>query len=142
LPVVGAAWLQTDSFNLQALLLSLPISLWIGNVLLINEIPDMRADGQTDKRTLPVRLGIPATAVLYLVSNLMALAFLVYSAALGYLPALCLSLSFLLFIPVIFTTRAILKWHTDPGLIEDAIKLTLVIHTLNSLWILSWLISG
>ena len=142
LPVVGATWLQTDSFSWQALLLSLPISLWIGNVLLISEIPDMRADGQTGKRTLPVRLGNTATAVLYVASNLTALALLVYAVALGYLQAMCLSLSFLLIIPVIYATRAIIKWPSQPNLMEDAIKLTLVIHTVNILWMLSWMISG
>jgi len=142
LPVVGAAWLQSDSVSWQALLLSLPISLWIGNVLLINEIPDIRADGQTGKRTLPVRLSIANIAALYVVSNLIAVALLVYAVALGYLQAMCLSLSFLLLLPTIFATRAILKWHEHPSLMEDAIKLTLVIHTVNSLWMLSWLISG
>jgi len=142
LPTVGAAWLQADTISMQALLLSLPVSLWIGNVLLINEVPDIQADAATAKRTLPVRLSLTTIAVLYMTSNIVALALLMLAVALGYLPAMCLSLSFMLLIPAIFATRAINKWHTHPAMMEDAIILTLIIHALNSLWIISWLISG
>jgi len=142
LPIVGAAWLQADTISTQAILLSLPVSIWIGNVLLINEVPDIHADAATGKYTLPVRLSLTIIALLYMTGNILALALLMLAVALGYLQAMCLSLSFMLLIPAIFATRAIKKWHTHPAMMEDAIILTLIIHALNCLWIISWLISG
>ena len=58
LPVMGAAWLQSGTFGLDSLLISLPLSCWVLNILLINEIPDIEADAAVGKRTLPVRLGL------------------------------------------------------------------------------------
>ena len=40
LPVITAEWLQAGSVSDTGLLLSLPVALWIANVLLINEVPD------------------------------------------------------------------------------------------------------
>ncbi|MGD8619685.1 MAG: prenyltransferase, partial [Gammaproteobacteria bacterium] len=58
LPVCGAAWLQTGRFEWPVLALSIPVSCWVANILLINEVPDARSDAAAGKRTLVVRLGI------------------------------------------------------------------------------------
>jgi len=142
LPVVGAAWLQSGIISWQALLLALPVSLWITNVLLINEIPDITADQLAGKRTLPVRLELRTTALLYMLGNILAVALLVIAVALDYLQAMSLSLSFLLLLPAVYATRAIILWKQRPSMMEDAIKLTLVIHAVNCLWLISWYISG
>jgi len=54
---LGAYYVQTQKFSLEALLASLPVSLLIANVLIINEFPDYQADKQVGKRQLVVRLG-------------------------------------------------------------------------------------
>jgi 1,4-dihydroxy-2-naphthoate octaprenyltransferase len=54
---MGAYYVQTGHYSLQALLLSLPVALFISNVLLINQFPDAESDANSDKNTLVVRLG-------------------------------------------------------------------------------------
>lgn len=73
LPVCGAAWLQQGSLDLMTLLLGLPVAGWVAAVLLINEIPDREADSRAGKRTLPVRLGLAWTGILYACLQGMAL---------------------------------------------------------------------
>lgn len=60
LPVMGAAWLQTGVFDVAALRIAVPTSMWVTAILLINEVPDLRADSLAGKHTLPVRFGIDA----------------------------------------------------------------------------------
>jgi len=57
MPVIVGFALQTGFFSWQAGATSLPVSLTIFNVILINEIPDEPADRRTNKRNLVVRFG-------------------------------------------------------------------------------------
>lgn len=54
---MGAFYVQTGYYTLQSLLISLPVALFISNVLLINQFPDAESDAKTGKNTLVVRLG-------------------------------------------------------------------------------------
>lgn len=53
----GTYYIQTGSFSLEVLLLSLPVSLLITNVLIINQFPDEKSDMKSNKNTLVVRYG-------------------------------------------------------------------------------------
>lgn len=76
LPVATGFYLLTGFFSPSVLLLSLPISLSIFNVILINEFPDEEADRVIGKRTLVVRFGKERMADLYLgLSILLAFVF-------------------------------------------------------------------
>lgn len=57
LMTMGAFYVQTGFFTLQSFLISLPIALFVSNVLLINQFPDADSDARTGKKTLVVRLG-------------------------------------------------------------------------------------
>ncbi|WP_455200489.1 UbiA family prenyltransferase [Kaarinaea lacus] len=142
IPVVGAAWLQTGNFSWEAMLFSVPVSIWVANILLINEVPDCAADAKAGKNTLVVKFGLNFTAAFYLVGNAIALGVLVWAVALDYISPLVLVLCFLLFIPAIVAARAIVNWKTKPGMMEGAIKMTLTIHAANILWLLGWYIAG
>lgn len=54
---MGAFYVQTGYFSLQSLLISLPVAIFISNVLLINQFQDANSDVKGDKNTLVVRLG-------------------------------------------------------------------------------------
>lgn len=54
---MGAFYVQTGAYSLQAFLISLPVALFISNVLLINQFPDAESDAKTGKNTLVVRVG-------------------------------------------------------------------------------------
>jgi 1,4-dihydroxy-2-naphthoate octaprenyltransferase len=79
LPVLGAVWLQTGAVDAGAVLICLPVSAWVGAILVINEVPDMEADRRVGKRTLVVRWGASGARHIYgtltvvaLMANLLA----------------------------------------------------------------------
>ncbi len=65
LPIATGFFLLTGFFSPQILLLSIPVSLSVFNVILINEFPDQEADHQVGKRNLVVRFGKERMGDLY-----------------------------------------------------------------------------
>jgi 1,4-dihydroxy-2-naphthoate octaprenyltransferase len=63
--VQGAVVALSGRFSPAACYASLPLGLLVAAILTINGMPDGDADRGAGKRTLPVRLGIPATVHLY-----------------------------------------------------------------------------
>lgn len=135
LPVTGAAWLQGAAINAELLLFSLPVSAWVAAILLINEVPDIAADAATDKRTLPVIMGLTNTARLY---------FVLQSSAAAVVLALTIGGSIPLLSPVLPIGMLALAWRacvaiktgiSDRAKMTGAIEATLGIHTLGSLWL-------
>lgn len=57
LVALGAYYVQSSSLSWYPVIASIPIGLLIAMVLLMNELPDMKADKAVSKRTLAVRLG-------------------------------------------------------------------------------------
>ena len=57
LMTMGAFYVQTGYFSLQAFLISLPVGVFISSVLLINQFQDSESDAKSGKKTLVVRLG-------------------------------------------------------------------------------------
>ncbi len=135
LPVTGAAWLQGAPLDGAVLLYSLPISIWVAAILLINEVPDAAADAACGKRTLPVRLGLAGTAVLYFAIHAAAAAIILLLSVQGHLPLLA---------PVLPAALLLLAWRASGGIrggvadrevMTKSIESTLAIHTLGSLWL-------
>lgn len=135
LPVVGAAWLQGASIDAAVLLYALPVSAWVAAILLINEVPDIEADGACGKDTLPVRLGLSGTSRLYLAMQASALLVILALTVQGQLPLLA---------PLVPAALMILAWRASGAIrtgIEDrpsmtqAIESTLAIHTIGCLWL-------
>lgn len=67
LMILGSYYVQTGNFSLPALLVSLPLGILIGLVLLINEFPDYEADKQVHKNTLVVHYGPLKAASIFVV---------------------------------------------------------------------------
>lgn len=65
LSVCGTYYLFTQSFSLEALLLSLPYGISTANILFINEFPDYGADRKAGKKQLVVMLGRKKSRHLY-----------------------------------------------------------------------------
>ena len=135
LPVIGAAWLQGALINADLLLYALPISAWVAAILLINEVPDIEADGVSGKRTLPVRLGLGGTAALYIAIHVAAVAAVVGLTAMGSLPLLSPLLPAALMMMAFRAAAAIRNGLQDRPALTKAIESTLAIHTLGSLWL-------
>jgi len=133
IPIVGAAWLQSSTVDSAVLLFSVPVSAWVGAILLINEVPDIKADGATGKRTLPVRLGFAGTAKLYFVIHLIAAVILM--SANGLLPMLAPLVPIGLLLLAFKAATAIKRGMDDREAMTGAIESTLAIHTVGSIWI-------
>ncbi len=72
LPIATGFYLFTGFFSPQVFFLSIPVSLSIFNVILINEFPDEEADRAIGKRTLVVRFGKERMGELYLSLSVLA----------------------------------------------------------------------
>lgn len=135
LPVVGAAWLQSGIINLDVVLFAVPVAAWVTAILLINEVPDMNADGATGKGTLPVRLGLGGTSVLYLLLHITAAITTVWLTVRGGLPLLA---------PIVPVALMALAWKASqairhgiadrPGMTK-AIEMTLGVQAIGSVWL-------
>lgn len=89
LMVVGADFVQRGAFEPWTWHVALSYSLLIGNILLINGVPDAPADARVGKRTLAVRLGAARVAWVYAAWGLVSVWVLGMGAVVGSLPAWC-----------------------------------------------------
>ena len=135
LPVTGAAWLQSGALGVDVLLFSIPVSVWVTAILLINEVPDIAADGATGKRTLPVRFDLGGTSVIYFLLHAAGVAALVALALLGGFPAWAMIVPVLLLALAWQAARAIRTGIADRPAMTRAIEMTLGIHTIGSIWL-------
>ena len=135
IPVVGAAWLQSGLLDSTAILFSIPISAWVAAILLINEVPDINADGATGKRTLPVRFGCSGTVIIYMVLQLLAVAAVVQMTLSGLLPMLAPLVPAGLLFLAFKAASAIRLGIADRAGMTGAIETTLAIHTVGCIWL-------
>jgi 1,4-dihydroxy-2-naphthoate octaprenyltransferase len=142
IPVTGAAWLQGAPIDASLLLFSIPIGLWVENILLINEVPDMEADGASGKRTFPVRFGLAATANLYLAANVAAAAIVVLLAATGRLPMLTPLVPLGLLALAFKASRGIRVGMADRSVMTQSIEATLAIQAIGSIWLTGCVLYG
>jgi 1,4-dihydroxy-2-naphthoate octaprenyltransferase len=137
LPVCGAAWLQSGVIDGAVLLVSVPVSLWVANILLINEVPDIPADAQAGKRTLAVRLGRQGTRALYLCLHVVAVVAIALAISQALLPWATIALPALLLLAAWRASQAIVGAPED---LRQGIELTLMVHGLGGLWLVGWVV--
>ena len=135
LPVVGSAWLQSGVIDAQAVVFSIPVSAYVAAILLINEVPDVGADAATGKGTLPVRFGLRATAIIYMLLHLVAAAATAWLAVQGALPILTPLVSAGLLVLAFANAGAIRAGVADRAAMTRAIERTLGIHTIGVIWL-------
>ena len=75
---VGSAYVQIEHITAVAVVAAIPVGLLSTALLVVNNLRDIPTDGPAGKHTLAVRIGAPATRVLYVV--LLAAAFVVVPA--------------------------------------------------------------
>ena len=102
---------------------------------LINEVPDIEADGATGKRTLPVRLGLGGTAALYVTIHLLAVAAVVQLTATDALPIWAPLIPAALLFLVFRAASAIRVGPIERDAMTGGIEATLAVHTVGSLWL-------
>ena len=135
LPAVGAAWLQSGIIDFHLILFALPIAAWVAAILLINEVPDISADGATGKRTLPVRLGLDGTSVLYLALHVSAVGAVAWLTFRGGLPLLAPLVPIALLALTFKAAQAIRQGVADRDGMTRGIEMTLGIQATGSIWL-------
>jgi 1,4-dihydroxy-2-naphthoate octaprenyltransferase len=70
LPVLGAYFVQTTAYTLPALIASIPSGILVHNLLLLNEFPDVEADKNGGRKTLPIIMGLTKAGIVYCVLTL------------------------------------------------------------------------
>lgn len=136
LPVNGAAWLQSDCIDSGGLLLSIAVACWVTAILLINEVPDLKADRRAGKRTLAVRLRERGVAKLYRGLHALALIALLGGIGAGWLPLWSAPIPAVLSIAAIRAVdRALCSARATPADLRPAILTALATHTLGCAWL-------
>ena len=142
LPVAGSAWLQSGVVSLNALLLSVPISMWVTAILLINEVPDVKADATVNRKTFVVRFGLRRTRHLYLALHGLAFWALVFAVLDGLMPSWAMIFPTFMLIGAFRAARGLTSAAANTATLRSSIEMTLGLHMLGSLWLVGVLLSS
>ncbi len=86
LPVIGAYFVQTETYTLPAVIAAVPSGILVHNLLFLNEFPDTEADRKAGRRTLPIILGKSKASKLYAVLTIMVYLWIIGGVATDFLP--------------------------------------------------------
>lgn len=138
---LGAYYVQAQEYDLEPLLVSLPVGILIALVLYVNEVPDRPADAKAGKRTLPVRLSKDAIVNGYAAAVALAFGLIVVFALGGWIvrPALIALAAAPLALPVY---RALRDHYEEPYALMPAMAKNIQLHLATGvLLILGYLIA-
>lgn len=132
LVVVGTDFVQRHDFAFAPVAAGLAFALLVANVLYINQFPDVRADAQSDKRTVVVRFGVEQARWGYALIVALTYGWVVAMTAIGHLPTLAL-ISLLSMPASIVALRDLWQHAGVPSRLTFAIKMTILAACLHGL---------
>lgn len=139
--VMGGDYVQRAEFSALPLAASLGLALLVANILLINGFPDAASDAAVGKRTLVVRLGPAAAALLYRRVALTAHALPLLGVVTGVLPLGALAA--LLSLPLSLRAAHLLATaEGELSRLPDPIRLTIAAATVHGVALAVGLIAG
>ena len=131
LAVLGAFYVQTQTWSIVTIIAALPLALLVTAILYINEFPDYASDKMAGKKTLVVRLGAASARWIY--ALLLGASFVSIIVGVLYNQLPLLSLLILLTVPLGFLSIKVLYLsYEQPIRLIPAIKNTILLHTLVS----------
>jgi len=132
LPVFASYYLQTGKIDIIPLLPAAVVAVLIFLIILINEFPDLAADTAVNKKTLIVRLGVPASVWIYRIALISG--FIFAAAMLIYRSMFFAGLFYLFTLPVaaLAVKSANKKDLVKPGRFQ-ASQITVLLHAVGSL---------
>lgn len=124
---LGAYFVQAREYDLEPLLVSIPVGILIALVLYVNEVPDRPADASAGKRTLPVRLSKDVVVNGYAAAVALAFGLIVVFAVTGWIvrPALIAVAAAPLALPVY---RALKSSYEQPYALMPAMAKNIQLH--------------
>jgi 1,4-dihydroxy-2-naphthoate polyprenyltransferase len=138
---LGAYFVQAREYDLEPLLVSIPVGILIALVLYVNEVPDRPADAAAGKRTLPVRLSKDAVVNGYAAAVALTFALIAVFAVAGWIvrPAIIALAAAPLAVPVY---RALREHYEEPYTLMPAMAKNIQLHLATGvLLILGYLIA-
>jgi 1,4-dihydroxy-2-naphthoate polyprenyltransferase len=90
LPVLGAYFVQTGTYTIGALLVSIPSGILVHNLLLLNEFPDAEHDVTVKRRTLPIFVGKKKAVIFYSVLTIVGYLWIIGAVISQYMPVFTL----------------------------------------------------
>jgi 1,4-dihydroxy-2-naphthoate polyprenyltransferase len=125
--VLGAYFVQAREYDLEPLLVSIPVGILIALVLYVNEVPDRPADAAAGKRTLPVRLSKEVVTGAYAAAVALAFGLIVVFAVAGWIvrPAIIAVAAAPLAVPVY---RALQEFYEQPYALMPAMAKNIQLH--------------
>lgn len=126
LTVLGAYYVQTQSFDSLPIIAAMPIACLIAAILYLNEFPDYESDKQAGKNTLVVRLGLKEATVVYASLMIFSFFIVVLGFATNYFPAGTL-VSMIYLYDAVKAIQTLYQNYNNPPELVPAIKSTLEI---------------
>ena len=131
LPVLGAYFVQTAAFTVPAVIASIPSGILVHNLLLLNEFPDVEADGKAGRNTLPITMGKKGASRVYSVLTVVVYLWIIGGVVARVMPAF--SLIALLTLPLaIKAVQGALK-HDDASKLMPAMASNVLVILLTQL---------
>jgi 1,4-dihydroxy-2-naphthoate octaprenyltransferase len=90
LPILGVYFIQASEYSLPAIFASVPSGLLVYNLLLLNEFPDIEADKDAGRRTLPITEGRRKASIVYSIMTILVYVWIILSVSLRQMPVFSL----------------------------------------------------
>ena len=90
LPVLGAYFIQTTEYTLPAVIAAIPSGILVHNLLLLNEFPDVEADGKAGRKTTPILIGRTKAWMVYSALTIIVYLWIIGWVIAGQMPAFAL----------------------------------------------------
>ena len=90
LPVLGTYFVQVTDYTFPAVIAAIPSGILVHNLLLLNEFPDISADREAGRRTLPITIGKQGAWLVYSALTIIVYAWIGYWVIVGDMPTFSL----------------------------------------------------
>ncbi len=131
LPVLGAYFVQTGDYAIPAIIAAIPSGILVHNLLLLNEFPDVEADGKAGRKTTPIVMGKAKASILYSVLTVVVYLWIIGGVVAGQMPAF--SLLALLTLPLAVKAIRGARKHQDMAKLIPAMANNVMVVLLTQL---------
>ncbi|MBS3102097.1 prenyltransferase [Candidatus Woesearchaeota archaeon] len=123
---LGSYYVQAKTINFDVVWISLPLALLTSLILWVNEFPDCKADRESGKKTMVVRLGRKNASLIY---SVFLIFIFIYIIGLSLLENNFLLLLSLITLPLaLVSIFKILKYYNEPKKMFACYPLTIIMH--------------
>ena len=90
LPILGMYFVQSGTYTVPAVAVSIVSGILVHNLLLLNEFPDIEADSKAGRKTLPITIGKAQASLFYSILTIVVYLWIIVTAVTEVIPYFCL----------------------------------------------------